>query len=168
MTAASLQGESDERRLYELIFKRTLASQMSNAVIEKTTVDIHLPGREEMLVAKGEAIQFDGFMKVYLEGTDDEKEDRGMLPRIEQGQALDLEAMQAIERFTKPTARFSEAALGKEARGAADWPPVHLRLHHRHHPETRLRCQGGPRRQGAEVPDPPLAVRWQHSRRGQH
>ena len=66
MSAATLQGESDERRLYELIFKRTLASQMANAIIEKTTVDIHLPGREEMLVAKGEAIQFDGFMKVYL------------------------------------------------------------------------------------------------------
>ena len=114
MSAATLQGESDERRLYELIFKRTLASQMANAIIEKTTVDIHLPGREEMLVAKGEAIQFDGFMKVYLEGTDDEKEDRGMLPRMEQGQALDLKAMQAIERFTKPTARFSEAALVKK------------------------------------------------------
>ena len=87
---------------------------MANAIIEKTTVDIHLPGREEMLVAKGEAIQFDGFMKVYLEGTDDEKEDRGMLPRMEQGQSLDLKAMQAIERFTKPTARFSEAALVKK------------------------------------------------------
>lgn len=114
MTAASLQGESDERRLYELIFKRTLASQMANAIIEKTTVDIHLPNRDEMLVAKGEAIQFDGFMKVYLEGTDDEKEDRGMLPRIEQGQNLDLETMQAIQRFTKPSSRFSEAALVKK------------------------------------------------------
>ena len=114
MSAATLQGESDERRLYELIFKRTLASQMANAIIEKTTVDIHLPGRAEMLVAKGEAIQFDGFMKVYLEGTDDEKEDRGMLPRMEQGQSLDLNSMQAIERFTKPTARFSEAALVKK------------------------------------------------------
>ncbi len=114
MTAGSLQGESDERRLYELIFKRTLASQMANAIIEKTTVDIHLPNREEMLVAKGEAIQFDGFMKVYLEGTDDEKEDRGMLPRIEQGQNLDLDSMQAIQRFTKPSSRFSEAALVKK------------------------------------------------------
>lgn len=114
MSAATVQSESDEQRLYELIFKRTLASQMANAVIEKTTVDIHLPGREEMLVAKGEAIQFDGFMKVYLEGTDDEKEDRGMLPRMEQGQSLDLKAIQATERFTKPTARFSEAALVKK------------------------------------------------------
>ena len=99
MTVATQQGDSDERRLYELIFKRTLASQMANAIIERTTVDIHLPGRDEMLVAKGEAIQFDGFMKVYLEGTDDEKEDRGMLPRIEQGQSLGLDSMQALQRF---------------------------------------------------------------------
>ena len=114
MTVATQQGDSDERRLYELIFKRTLASQMANAIIERTTVDIHLPGRDEMLVAKGEAIQFDGFMKVYLEGTDDEKEDRGMLPRIEQGQSLRLDSMQALQRFTKPSSRFSEAALVKK------------------------------------------------------
>ena len=114
MTVATQQGDSDERRLYELIFKRTLASQMANAIIERTTVDIHLPGRDEMLVAKGEAIQFDGFMKVYLEGTDDEKEDRGMLPRIEQGQSLGLDSMQALQRFTKPSSRFSEAALVKK------------------------------------------------------
>ena len=114
MTVATQQGDSDERRLYELIFKRTLASQMANAIIERTTVDIHLPGRDEMLVAKGEAIQFDGFMKVYLEGTDDEKEDRGMLPRIEQGQSLGLDSMQAVQRFTKPSSRFSEAALVKK------------------------------------------------------
>ena len=114
MTVATQQGDSDERRLYELIFKRTLASQMANAIIERTTVDIHLPGRDEMLVAKGEAIQFDGFMKVYLEGTDDEKEDRGMLPRIEQGQSLALDSMQAVQRFTKPSSRFSEAALVKK------------------------------------------------------
>ena len=114
MTVATQQGDSDERRLYELIFKRTLASQMANAIIERTTVDIHLPGRDEMLVAKGEAIQFDGFMKVYLEGTDDEKEDRGMLPRIEQAQSLGLDSMQALQRFTKPSSRFSEAALVKK------------------------------------------------------
>ena len=74
LSKTTVTGESDETRLYELIFKRTLASQMADAIIEKTTVDIHLPGREEMLVARGEAIQFDGFMKVYLEGSDEEKE----------------------------------------------------------------------------------------------
>ena len=114
MSRTEVSGESDEQRLYQLIFKRTLASQMADAIIERTTVDIHLPGREEMLVAKGEAIQFDGFMKIYLEGTDDEKEDRGMLPRMEQGAPLDLKGMTAMERFTKPTARFSEAALVKK------------------------------------------------------
>lgn len=114
MGRTEVSGESDEQRLYQLIFKRTLASQMADAVIEKTTVDIHLPGREEMLVARGEAIQFDGFMKIYLEGSDEEKEERGMLPRMEQGAALDLKAMTATERFTKPTARYSEAALVKK------------------------------------------------------
>ena len=114
LTRTEVTGESDEQRLYQLIFRRTLASQMADAVIEKTTVDIHLPGREEMLVARGEAIQFDGFMKIYLEGTDDEKEDRGMLPRMEQGAPLELNSMQATERFTKATARFSEAALVKK------------------------------------------------------
>ncbi len=107
-------GESDEQRLYQLIFKRTLASQMADAIIEKTTVDVHIAGRQEMLVARGEAIQFDGFMKIYLEGTDEDKEERGMLPRMEQGDALDLKEMQATQRFTKPTARFSEAALVKK------------------------------------------------------
>ena len=137
---------------------------MANAIIEKTTVDIHLPGREEMLVAKGEAIQFDGFMKVYLEGTDDEKEDRGMLPRIEQGQALDLKGMQAIERFTKPTARFSEAALVKKLE--SPMAAVHLRLHHRHHPEARVR---GEDREGKERKFQTLHLQSDGSpRRGQH
>ncbi len=114
LTRSEVSGEADEQRLYQLIFRRTLASQMSDAIIERTTVDIHIPGREEMLVAKGEAIQFDGFMKIYLEGTDEEKEDRGMLPRMDQGAPLELSAMQAVERFTKATARFSEAALVKK------------------------------------------------------
>ena len=83
--ATEVSGESDEQRLYQLIFKRTLASQMADAIIEKTTVDVHIAGRQEMLVARGEAIQFDGFMKIYLEGTDEDKEERGMLPRMEQG-----------------------------------------------------------------------------------
>ena len=114
MSRTEVSGESDEQRLYQLIFKRTLASQMADAIIEKTTVDVHIAGRQEMLVARGEAIQFDGFMKIYLEGTDEDKEERGMLPRMEQGDALDLKEMQATQRFTKPTARFSEAALVKK------------------------------------------------------
>ena len=126
MSAATLQGESDERRLYDLIFKRTLASQMANAIIEKTTVDIHLPGREEMLVAKGEAIQFDGFMKVYLEGTDDEKEDRGMLPRIEQGQALGLDDMQATSASPSPRPASARPPWSRNWRNCrlADRPPT--------------------------------------------
>ena len=114
MSRTDVSGESDQQRLYQLIFKRTLASQMADAVIEKTTVDIHIPGREEMLVARGQAIQFDGFMKIYLEGSDDDKEESGLLPRMEQGASLDLKEMKATERFTKATARFSEAALVKK------------------------------------------------------
>ena len=119
MSRTEVSGESDEQRLYQLIFKRTLASQMADAIIEKTTVDVHIAGRQEMLVARGEAIQFDGFMKIYLEGTDEDKEDRGMLPRMEQGRCPRPEgSMQATQRFTKPTARFSEARIGQEAGGA--------------------------------------------------
>ena len=114
MSRTEVSGESDQQRLYQLIFKRTLASQMADAVIEKTTVDIHIPGREEMLVARGQAIQFDGFMKIYLEGSDEDKEESGMLPRMEQGASLNLKEMKATERFTKATARFSEAALVKK------------------------------------------------------
>ena len=114
LSRTTVTGESDETRLYELIFKRTLASQMADAIIEKTTVDIHLPGRDEILVARGEAIQFDGFMKVYLEGSDEDKEESGMLPRMEQGTALELKEFRAVERFTKHPARFSEAALVKK------------------------------------------------------
>ncbi|MFN8303646.1 MAG: type I DNA topoisomerase [Saprospiraceae bacterium] len=106
----------DEQRLYELIWKRTVASQMADAELEKTTVDIGistLPSAK--LVAEGEVLKFDGFLKLYLESTDDEEEEtQGMLPPLSVGQALDLDAMTATERYTRPPARYTEAGLVKK------------------------------------------------------
>lgn len=106
----------DEERLYELIWKRAVASQMSEARLEKTLVDIvndKLSG--ETFKAEGEVLLFDGFLKVYLESTDDEEEEaKGMLPPLKNGQNLDLENLKAVERFTRPPARYTEASLVKK------------------------------------------------------
>ncbi|GAB5551382.1 MAG: type I DNA topoisomerase [Saprospiraceae bacterium] len=113
----SVSGDRDEQRLYELIWKRTVASQMSEAILEKTTVRIgvsSIPGTR--LKAEGEVLKFDGFLKVYLESKDDDEEEeaKGMLPPLKIGQELQLKDMTAMERFTRPPARFSEAALVKK------------------------------------------------------
>jgi DNA topoisomerase-1 len=108
----------DEQRLYELIWKRTIASQMAEAQLEKTTVKIgvsSMPG--ENLNATGEVLKFDGFLKVYIESKDDDDEDddaKGILPPLKVGQGLDLAQMTAIERFTRPPARYTEAGLVKK------------------------------------------------------
>ncbi len=114
-------GDSSEKRLYELIWKRAIASQMSEAVIEKTTAKVGISTRKEELTASGEVIKFDGFLKVYLESDDeesdshlDEKSDNAILPPLSQGQSLNLVELNATERFTRPPARYSEAALVKK------------------------------------------------------
>lgn len=111
----------DEQRLYELIWKRAVASQMADAELEKTTVDIGIyppqkPGQSSgTLVAEGEVIKFDGFLKLYLESNDDdEEENQGMLPPLKEKQVLDLDNMTATERFTRPPARYTEAGLVKK------------------------------------------------------
>ncbi len=106
----------DEQRLYDLIWKRTMASQMADAELEKTTVDINISTQPQArLVAEGEVLKFDGFLKVYLEGTDDDEEEaKGILPPLKTGQSLQLDNLTATERFTRPPARFSEAALVKK------------------------------------------------------
>jgi len=107
----------DQQRLYELIWKRTIASQMSDAQLEKTKVDINISTLPDArLVANGEVLKFDGFLKVYLESTDDEEENeaKGILPPLSVGQVLDLDYMTAIERFTRPPARYTEASLVKK------------------------------------------------------
>jgi DNA topoisomerase-1 len=110
----NVSGDRDEQRLYELIWKRTIASQMAEAELEKTTVDVGIstiPAAK--LQAVGEVLKFDGFLKVYLESKDDddEEEAKGMLPPLKVGQLLNLNDLTATERFTRPPARFTEAGL---------------------------------------------------------
>lgn len=113
--------DMDLKRLYELIWKRTIASQMSDAELEKTTVKINISTNNEELTASGEVLKFDGFLKVYMEGTDEEEHDEpkegdgdSRLPAMTNGQVLDFKQMKAIERFTRPAARYTEASLVKK------------------------------------------------------
>lgn len=110
----SVSGTGQEKRLYELIWKRTLASQMADARMLKTTATIRISGSEDQFVAVGEAIVFDGFLRVYKESYDDETEQEDesrLLPRLEKGQILSGKEISAIERFTQPPARYTEASL---------------------------------------------------------
>lgn len=106
----------DEQRLYELIWKRTMACQMADAELEKTTVDIAISTHPDaQLIAEGEVLTFDGFLKLYIESTDeDEEQTQGILPPLKVGQVLTLEQLSAIERFTRPPARYTEASLVKK------------------------------------------------------
>lgn len=109
-------GDRNEQRLYDLIWKRTIASQMADAKLEKTTITIDVSGSEQNLIARGEVLQFEGFLKVYLEGSDDEnaEEQSGMLPPMKTGQDLNLEDLSATERFTLHPPRYTEASLVKK------------------------------------------------------
>lgn len=108
-------SDRNEKRLYDLIWKRSIASQMADAQIERTIAKIGISTRKEELTASGEVIKFDGFLKVYLEGTDDEdEENKDMLPPLKQGQVLELIEMKATERFSRPPARYTEASLVKK------------------------------------------------------
>lgn len=109
-------GDDDgQRRLYQLIWKRAIASQMSEAELERTTIDIVNDKNTDVFKAKGEVIKFDGFLKVYLESTDDddEEEESGLLPKVTSGQKLGLMQISAVERYSRPPARFTEASLVK-------------------------------------------------------
>ena len=108
--------ERDQSRLYELIWKRTLASQMSDAKLERTQVTIGNDQNGEQFIAKGEVIKFDGFLKVYLEGKDEEdtEEQDGMLPALSQGEKLGVNYITATQRFTRPPYRYTEASLVKK------------------------------------------------------
>lgn len=108
-------AERNEKRLYDLIWKRAIASQMSEAIIERTIAKISISTRPEELTASGEVIKFEGFLKVYLESSDDEdEENKDMLPPLSVGQSLNLIHMKATERFTRPPARYTEASLVKK------------------------------------------------------
>jgi DNA topoisomerase-1 len=114
---STLNGSSDrnEQRLYELIWKRAIASQMSDAQLERTTATIAISTTSEQLVAQGEVIKFEGFLKVYMESSDEEDEEqKGMLPPLNIDQILKLADMKATERFTRNPPRYTEASLVKK------------------------------------------------------
>ena len=115
MARPTIEGNIQEKRLYELIWKRTAASQMADAEIEKTTVNISASSCQEMFVAGGEVIKFDGFIKVYHESTDDENEHEEdsmrLLPPMKEGQQLTRREVTAVQRFTQCPMRYNEASL---------------------------------------------------------
>ena len=112
-----IDASREEQRLYELTYKRTLASQMADAKIDKTVAKISVSGREETFVARGEVITFEGFLKLYLEGTDDEEgpdeTTKDMLPAMTEGQAMSRQTIVATQRFSKHPPRYTEASLVK-------------------------------------------------------
>ncbi|MCI5978160.1 MAG: type I DNA topoisomerase [Bacteroidales bacterium] len=114
----AIEGTPQEKKLYNLIWKRTIASQMADAEIEKTTVDIGISTRPEHFTASGEVIKFDGFLKIYIEGHDDENvnesETSDMLPKMSAGESLAAREITAHERFTQQPARYTEASLVKK------------------------------------------------------
>ena len=114
MNQTEIEGTAQEKRLYELIWKRTIASQMADAEIEKTTVNINISTTDDMFVAQGEVVKFDGFIKVYRESVDDEEpqdEYAHILPPLKKGQELTRREIQATERFTQGPQRYTEASL---------------------------------------------------------
>lgn len=109
-----ITGTAQEKKLYNLIWKRTIASQMADAELERTTVDIAVSNRDELFQATGEVVKFDGFLKVYFESTDDEQaapDDLNTLPAMIKGMDLDMQEMVATQRFTQQPLRYSEASL---------------------------------------------------------
>ena len=112
MANATIEGTVPEKRLYELIWKRTIASQMADAQVEKTTVNIAISGHTEFFIATGEVTIFDGFLQVYRESTDDEVDgDAAMLPAVHVGDVLTAKEIVATERFTQHPPRYTEASL---------------------------------------------------------
>ncbi len=113
----TVDGERNEQRLYDLIWKRTVASQMADAELERTIVTINNNKTKDLFTATGEVIRFDGFLRVYMESTDDEKDETtaaGLLPPLKKGQELEVNNITATERFTSPPARYTEASLVKK------------------------------------------------------
>ncbi len=115
MSRHTITGDREQARLYDLIWKRTVASQMSDAKLERTNVKIESDKHKETFGATGEVLLFEGFLKVYLEGNDDEDEEQeGMLPALKVGEKLTNSYITATERFSKPPARYTEASLVKK------------------------------------------------------
>jgi DNA topoisomerase-1 len=114
---STVDGDYNEKRLYELIWKRSIASQMSDAQLEKTIVSVATSNSKDIFTATGEVVKFDGFLTVYMESSDDENTDdapEGLLPPLNVGQVLQLNELTATEKFTYPPARYTEASLVKK------------------------------------------------------
>jgi DNA topoisomerase-1 len=112
-----IEGSAQEQKLYNLIWKRTLASQMADAELERTNVTINISNTSERFMASGEVLKFDGFLGVYLESSDDENlsdDEKGLLPPLEIRQKLTAESIMALQRFTQKPARYTEASLVKK------------------------------------------------------
>jgi DNA topoisomerase-1 len=116
MENMEVSGSAAEKKLYSLIWKRTLASQMSSAEFEKTNIKIDISNDPHQFIATGEIMKFDGFLKVYMESTDEEKEEetKGLLPELAIGQKLNYNTIRAIERFSHHPPRYTEASLVKK------------------------------------------------------
>lgn len=118
ISTSAIDGERNEQRLYELIWKRTIASQMADAELEKTTVKVGVSTTPEQFVAQGEVLKFDGFLKVYMESKDDDEsedeENSSILPPMNQGDKLQVREITATQRFTHHPARYTEASLVKK------------------------------------------------------
>lgn len=108
-----ISGSDTEKKLYELIWKRTIASQMADAIFEKTVADIEISTKKEKFVAQGEVLQFDGFLKVYIESSDDEQDEeaQGLLPVLKENQVLNNLKIEATQKFTNSPPRYTEASL---------------------------------------------------------
>lgn len=112
----NIEGDNSQKRLYDLIWKRTIASQMSDAILEKTNVTIGISNATEKFIARGEVIKFDGFLKVYMESKDDDDDENqeGMLPPVSTGDKMIAQEIQAQQKFTQHSPRYTEASLVKK------------------------------------------------------
>ncbi|MBK7172022.1 MAG: type I DNA topoisomerase [Bacteroidales bacterium] len=112
---SSIDGDAAQRKLYELIWKRTIASQMADAILEKTNIYINISTAKEQFIAAGEVIKFDGFLKVYMESTDDDTEnEEGILPPLKKGEILGMDEIQAVQKYSQSPPRYNEASLVKK------------------------------------------------------
>ena len=115
ISVEDISSDYDQQRLYQLIWRRTISSQMSDAQIERTVVNIDSKSFDEIFIARGEVIKFDGFLRVYNEGTDDEtQEEKGILPQLNVNENLDLINIISRESFSRPPSRYTEASLVKK------------------------------------------------------
>jgi len=115
ISVEDISSDYDQQRLYELIWRRTISSQMSDAQIERTVVNINSNSFNEIFIARGEVIKFDGFLRIYNEGTDDEfQEEEGILPQLNINENLDLINIISRESFSRPPSRYTEASLVKK------------------------------------------------------